>query len=63
MPSPHSLVSRLVATSFGLFMAAYLVVMAVQLIERVWPWLVGTVVVLAAISGVVALLRARLRAW
>lgn len=68
MPNPSSFVSRLVAAAFGLLIVAYLLVMAVDLIKQIWPWLIGIAAVLGGlwVLGMVlriAWQRGRLDRW
>lgn len=63
MGNPFSLVSRLVSAAFGLLLAAIACVIAVNLIQQIWPWLVAILGVIVVSGAAVSLLRMRSRGW
>lgn len=63
MRYPSSLLERLVGGCFSLLAAAAALYVAVQLIEAVWPILVGIGVTVAAVAGLVTVLRWHRQGW
>jgi hypothetical protein len=60
---PASLLERLVGGCFGLLAAAIALTIAVHLIESIWPVLVAIGLGVAAVAGLVIVLRWRRQGW
>jgi LPXTG-motif cell wall-anchored protein len=60
---PMSLLDRLVAGCVSLLVAAIALYIAVHLIESIWPVLVAIGLGVAAVAGLVLVLRRRRQGW